>query len=107
MPENKNTRAILIEMDYGEQDKADITGIRIKLRDTSVVDLILGWTALTEKVVQVTNKPNEDKCLTAFLASTIKSYFEPAHAEAAEDGEEDEEDTEGVEEDPGKMTEEQ
>ncbi len=108
MPDKeKDTRKILIEMEYGTDSGADIKNIQIKLHNTSVVDIILGWSALTEKVVQVTNKPNEDKCLTAFLANTISAYFDQAKKETEEDDGEGVEDNEGVEEDPGVMTEEQ
>jgi len=109
MPDKeKDTRKILIEMTYGENGATDIQGIQIKIRNTSIVDLILGWSALTEKVIQATNKPSEDKSLTTFLANTIGAYFEQAHknVEGEEDGDADE-DVETAEEDPGVMTEEQ
>ena len=73
MSEGNETRKILIEIEY-EPNHTTPAAVHLNLKDTSVVDIIVAWSALTEKVINVTTNPDKGQSLTQFLGNTIRAY---------------------------------
>ncbi|MBS7401761.1 MAG: hypothetical protein KIG16_04575 [Eubacteriales bacterium] len=73
MSKGNETRKVLIEIEY-EPNHTTPAGIRLNLKDTSVVDIIVAWSALTEKVINVTTNPDKGQSLTQFLGNTMRVY---------------------------------
>ena len=73
MSKGNETRKVLIEIEY-EPNHTTPAAVRLNLKDTSVVDMIVAWSALTEKVISVTNNPDKEQSLTQFLGNTIRAY---------------------------------
>ena len=86
----KTSNKIIIELDY-EPGSQLPSGVRLNLSKVSIVDIILAWTSLTEKVIEVTKKPEEEKCLTQFIGNTIASYFKEYMEPQEDDGAAEEE----------------
>ena len=73
MSKENETRKVLIEIEY-EPNHTTPAAVRLNLKDTSVVDIIVAWSALTEKVINVTTNPDKEQSLTQFLGNTIRAY---------------------------------
>lgn len=73
MSKGNETHKILIEIEY-EPNHTTPAAVRLNLKDISVVDIIVAWSALTEKVISVTNNPDKEQSLTQFLGNTMRAY---------------------------------
>lgn len=73
MSKENEIRKVLIEIEY-EPNHATPSGVRLNLKDTSVVDIIVAWCTLTEKVIGVTNNPDKGQSLTQFIGNTMRAY---------------------------------
>ena len=73
MSKENEARKILIEIEY-EPNHTTPAAIHLNLKDTSVVDIIVAWSALTEKVINVTTNPDQGQSLTQFLGNTMRAY---------------------------------
>lgn len=73
MSKENETRKVLIEIEY-EPNHTTPANVRLNLKHTSVVDIIVAWSALTEKVINATNNPEKGQSLTQFLGNTIHAY---------------------------------
>lgn len=73
MSKGNETRKILIEIEY-EPNHTTPAAVRINLKDTSIVDMIVAWSALTEKVINATTDSDKGQSLTQFLGTTIRAY---------------------------------
>lgn len=81
MKNDKST--ITIELNYDETAMTP-AGVKINVHKASVVDIILAWTCLTEKVISITNIPGENKSLTQFIGNTIRAYADIVTVEGAD-----------------------
>lgn len=73
MSKGNETRKILIEIEY-EPNHTTPAAVRINLKDTSIVDMIVAWSALTEKVINATTNPDKGQSLTQFLGTAMHAY---------------------------------
>lgn len=73
MSKENETRKVLIELEY-EPNHTTPAAVRINLKDTSVVDMIVAWSALTEKVINATTDLDKGQSLTQFLGNTMRAY---------------------------------
>ena len=73
MSKGNESRKVLIEIEY-EPNHTTPAGVRLNWKDISVVDIIVAWSALTEKVINATNNPDKGQSLTQFLGNTMRAY---------------------------------
>lgn len=73
MPEENEMRKILIEIEY-EPNHVTPASVRLNLQNTSITDMILAWSALTERVITAANNSKKGQSLTQFLGNTIRAY---------------------------------
>lgn len=88
MAKGNEPRKVLIEIEYAPNHTTP-AGVRLNLKDTSVVDIILAWSALTEKVINITNVPDKGQSLTQFLGNTIRAYAVQNGADHYDEDEDD------------------
>lgn len=73
MSKENETRKVLIELEY-EPNHTTPAAVRINLKDTSIVDMIVAWSALTEKVINATTDSDKGQSLTQFLGTAMRAY---------------------------------
>lgn len=73
MSKENETRKVLIELEY-KPNHTTPAAVCVNLKDTSVVDMILAWSALTEKVINATTDSDKGQSLTQFLGNTMHAY---------------------------------